>query len=67
MIAIDTIRLTAATIAARLTATWPGPPRSCSSASRGGAPRGRGSTASSITAIRGISISVPITSRAIAM
>ncbi len=67
MIAIETIRLTAATIAARLTATWPGAPRSCSNASRDGAPLGRGMAASSITAIRGISISVPISISAIAM
>ena len=67
MIAIDTIRLTEATIAARLTATCPGAPRICNSASRGGAPRGRGKIASSITATRGISISVPIRSSAMAM
>ena len=67
MIAIDTIRLTLATIAARLTATCPGAPRSCNSASRGGARAAEATIASSITAIRGISISVPISSSAIAM
>ena len=66
MITIDTIRLTLATIAARLTDTCPGEPRSCAIASCAAGARGRGSSDSASTATRGISISVPISSSAIA-
>ena len=66
MIAIETIRLTLATIAARLTAACPGAPRSCNSARRDGTPSGVGSIESSSTASLGISIKVPIRSNAMA-
>ena len=66
MITIDTVRLTLATMAARLTAAWPGAPRNCASASRGAGDLGSGSSDSAATASRGISISVPISSNAIA-
>ena len=67
MIAIDTIRRKLATIAARLTAACPGAPRSCASASRAPAPRGRGSEPKTATARRGISTSVPTSISAIAI
>ncbi len=66
MITIETVRLTLATIAARLTVTCPGAPRSCAMARRGAGARGNGSQDSVITATRGISISVPTRSNAIA-
>ncbi len=66
MITIDTVRLTLATIAARLTAACPGAPRSWASASRGAGARGVGNSDSAATVRRGISISVPTSSRAIA-
>ncbi len=66
MIAIDTIRLTAATIAARLTATWPGAPRSCASASAGANCDGIGTRASTLAASQGISSSAPTSRHAIA-
>ncbi len=66
MIAIETIRLTLATIVARLTATWPGAERSCASASCAGTARGLGAAASAATASRGISSSVPMSSSAMA-
>ena len=66
MITIDTVRLTLATIAARLTETWPGAPSSCAIASRAAGARGRGSQDSATTVNRGISISVPISNSAIA-
>jgi hypothetical protein len=63
---IDTVRLTLATMVARLTPTCPADPRSCASASAGDALRGTGSTASTSSASRGISSSVPSSSRAMA-
>ncbi len=66
MIAIDTTRLTLATMVARLTVTWPGAPRNCASARRSAARRGIGNAASIATAKRGISISVPVRSNAMA-
>ena len=66
MITIDTVRLTLATIAARLTLTCPGAPRNWAIASRGAGARGSGSNESATTDSRGISISVPTSSSAIA-
>ena len=66
MIAIETMRLTLATIATRLTPACPGAPRNCSSARRSGALRGIGAIASSIDVILGMSIKVPTSSSAIA-
>ena len=66
MIAIDTMRLTLATIEARLTDAWPGALRSCAIASAAGAFAGCGKRASAALAITGISRSVPISKHAIA-
>jgi hypothetical protein len=66
MITIETVRLTLATIAARLTLTCPGAPRNWAIASFGAGARGNGSHDSAIRDNRGISISVPTSNSAIA-
>ena len=60
MIAIDTMRLTLATIAARLTPACPGAPRSCASPIRVDTGPRSGATRNPSTAMRGMSITVPI-------
>ena len=55
MIAIETSRLTAATIVARLSIDWPGAPRSCATASRSPAARGMRSSPKNTTARRAAS------------
>jgi hypothetical protein len=66
MIAIDTMRLTLATIAARLTPTWPGAPRSCASPIRADTGPSSGAARKQSTAMRGISTTAPISRSAIA-
>ncbi len=66
MIAIETMRLTLATIDARLIDAWPGALRSCASASAAGAFAGGRRRASTTLAITGINRSVPISRQAIA-
>ena len=66
MIAIETSRLTAATMVASDSIDCPGAPRSCSAASRAGTARRTGMRANTAVASRGISMIVPISSSAIA-
>ena len=66
MIAIDTISDTPATIAARLTVSWPGAAASCASARRGAGALGSGNRPSAIAASCGSSINVPMSSSAMA-
>ena len=65
MIAMDTDKLTAATIAARLNAAGPGALASCICARAGAGERAAGSAPSRVVMSRGISRMAPINSRAI--
>ena len=66
MIAIAAMSEKLATIAARLTAAWPGAARSCASASASPGLRGSGSASNTARDMRGMSATEPTSRQAIA-